>query len=79
MQEMHRTRKARKIPLEPAEGEISAEYVMAYPPGIPLLIPGERISAEDIRTIRNLQTEKGHIRRSAPGQILDNTGEVYVL
>lgn len=51
--------KARKIPLEQAEGEISAEYVMAYPPGIPLLIPGERISAEDIRTIRNLQREKG--------------------
>ena len=71
--------KARKISLEQAEGEISAEYVMAYPPGIPLLIPGERISAEDIRTIRNLQREEGHIRRSAPGQILDNTGEVYVL
>lgn len=71
--------KARKILLEQAEGEISAEYVMAYPPGIPLLIPGERISAEDIRTIRNLQREEGHIRRSAPGQILDNTGEVYVL
>ena len=71
--------KARKISLEQAEGEISAEYVMAYPPGIPLLIPGERISAEDIRTIRNLQREEGQIRRSAPGQILDNTGEVYVL
>jgi len=32
------------IPLESATGEVSGEYVMAYPPGIPLLVPGERIS-----------------------------------
>lgn len=33
------------LPLEEAVGHICAEYVWAYPPGIPLLIPGERISA----------------------------------
>ena len=26
-----------------AKGRLSAEYIWAYPPGIPLLIPGERI------------------------------------
>lgn len=31
------------IPTNLATGRISAEYVWAYPPGIPLLIPGERI------------------------------------
>lgn len=29
-----------------AEGRISAEYIWAYPPGIPLLMPGQRINAE---------------------------------
>ena len=71
--------RTRRISLEQAEGEISAEYVMAYPPGIPILIPGERISREDIQTIRRVWLEKGRIRRSAPGQILDNPGEIYVL
>ena len=71
--------RARKISLEKAEGEISAEYVMAYPPGIPILIPGERISGEDIRAIQRLCREEGKIRRSAPGQILDNPREIYVL
>ncbi len=31
------------IPLNQAAGRICGEYVWAYPPGIPLLIPGERI------------------------------------
>ena len=50
--------KARKIPLEQAEGEISAEYVMAYPPGIPLLTPGEQITGHFIRNIK-IYTEEG--------------------
>ncbi len=29
-----------------AVGQVSGEYVWAYPPGIPLLLPGERISRE---------------------------------
>lgn len=29
-----------------SEGKISAEYAYLYPPGIPLLVPGERISRE---------------------------------
>ena len=69
----------RKISLAEAEGRISAEYVMAYPPGIPLLIPGERIRAEDIRAIRQLAGGGGRIQRSAHGRILDNAEEIYVI
>ena len=29
-----------------AEGKISAGYVWAYPPGVPIIVPGEEISAE---------------------------------
>ena len=32
--------------LKKAEGRISAGYVWAYPPGVPVLVPGEEISAE---------------------------------
>ncbi len=34
------------LPTGEAAGQTSAEYVWAYPPGIPLLIPGERVSPE---------------------------------
>lgn len=43
------------VPLEEAEDEISAEMVMAYPPGIPVLCPGERISWEIIRYIQTMR------------------------
>ena len=34
------------IRLTDAEGSIAADYVSLYPPGIPVLVPGERISGE---------------------------------
>lgn len=38
----------RAVPLAHAAGEIAAEMVVPYPPGVPLLLPGETISAEKI-------------------------------
>ena len=32
--------------LERSIGEISGEYIYLYPPGIPLVVPGERITEE---------------------------------
>lgn len=32
------------IPLQESRGRVSAEYAYLYPPGIPLLVPGEKIS-----------------------------------
>lgn len=37
--------------LEDASGRISAAFIMPYPPGIPLVAPGERISEEVIKEI----------------------------
>ena len=31
------------VNIKDAQGMISADYIMNYPPGIPLLVPGERI------------------------------------
>lgn len=37
-----------------SKNRVSMEYVWAYPPGIPLIVPGEIISDEIISTINNL-------------------------
>ena len=36
----------RSIPLKESEGFVCSEFVMCYPPGIPILAPGERITKE---------------------------------
>ncbi len=45
------------VSLESAEGRISLEYVWAYPPGVPLLVPGEVISLETISQFYNLRKD----------------------
>ncbi len=44
----------RKVHLNDSLGEIAAEKIIAYPPGIPLLLPGERIKFTTIEQIENL-------------------------
>lgn len=57
------------IRLEDAVGEISGESIMAYPPGIPVVTPGERISKEMIEYIKVLKEEKS---------LLQGTEDSYV-
>ena len=40
--------KEKIMPIKDSKGKISGEFVMAYPPGIPILAPGERITDEII-------------------------------
>jgi arginine decarboxylase len=35
-----------QVPIEKAEGRVAAEMVSPYPPGVPVIAPGERITAE---------------------------------
>ena len=46
------------VPLEDSEGRVCTEFVMCYPPGIPLLAPGERITGEILEHIKYAR-EKG--------------------
>ncbi len=39
------------VPIEESVGRIIAEFVMVYPPGIPIFIPGEIISEENLNYI----------------------------
>jgi arginine decarboxylase len=43
------------VPFEESAGRIIAEFVMVYPPGIPIFIPGEIISEENILYIHKNQ------------------------
>jgi arginine/lysine/ornithine decarboxylase len=43
---------AEEVDMDEAEGRICGEYLYAYPPGIPILAPGEYIGQEHIRLIR---------------------------
>lgn len=45
------------IPLGDSVGRVSGEYIYLYPPGIPLLVPGERISRELLKCILSYQTD----------------------
>lgn len=43
---------SKEIKLEQAEGEISGGFINLYPPGIPIIVPGEVIDSYIIRQIR---------------------------
>lgn len=56
---------------ENAIGRIAGEYIWAYPPGIPLLIPGEEITEELVRFLKQKEVNGVRIHRTGGG-----TGEV---
>ena len=43
------------VPLSDSMGQISAEFLMAYPPGIPILCPGEMITKDIIDYVKALK------------------------
>ena len=44
------------VPLRGAVGRISAGYLWAYPPGIPLVVPGEQVTEELAETVERLKS-----------------------
>ncbi|KAF5060716.1 aminotransferase class I/II-fold pyridoxal phosphate-dependent enzyme [Proteiniclasticum sp. QWL-01] len=43
------------VPLKESVGEVSGEFLMAYPPGIPILCPGEVITEEIVNYVEDLK------------------------
>ena len=48
---------AEEIPWKESEGYISLEYAYLYPPGSPVIVPGERISREAVELLRYYETQ----------------------
>jgi arginine/lysine/ornithine decarboxylase len=46
--------RSKRVPLRKAIGHISAQTLTPYPPGIPVLIPGERVTAEIVEYLEDL-------------------------
>ncbi|MBR3834399.1 MAG: aminotransferase class I/II-fold pyridoxal phosphate-dependent enzyme [Lachnospiraceae bacterium] len=46
------------LPIEETEGKVCSEFVMCYPPGIPILAPGEKITGDILKYI-SYAKEKG--------------------
>ena len=42
----------KRCPLEESIGKVSSEFVYLYPPGIPILVPGEQITGQFVRNVR---------------------------
>lgn len=46
------------IPLKDAVGKVSAGFVNVYPPGIPLIVPGETFTEEVVGQIRRYRNQE---------------------
>ncbi len=64
--------KREMVPLQNSVGRIAAALITPYPPGIPLLVPGQTIEAEHINYLNALSSQKLTIQG-----LID--GEIYVL
>lgn len=49
------------MPISQAAGHISAETLCPYPPGIPVTLPGERITSEQVAFLQHIQAAGGLI------------------
>lgn len=61
----------KSVKLQEAEGKTSAEFVMAYPPGIPIIAPGEQIT-EEIITYVKYAKEKGCVMQGTQDETLEH-------
>lgn len=55
-----------KLSSDDAAGKISSDLIYAYPPGIPLIVPGEMITPDRIRTVKAFK-----------GKLLNGSGGSY--
>jgi lysine decarboxylase len=50
------------VPLAEGEGRIAAESLAAYPPGVPNVLPGERLTRETLDFIAETLSHGGYLR-----------------
>ncbi|MCM1054895.1 MAG: aminotransferase class I/II-fold pyridoxal phosphate-dependent enzyme [Bacteroides sp.] len=58
------------VPLDKSAGRICSEFVMCYPPGIPILAPGEKVTGDIIDYIKYAK-EKGSFLTGAEDMTVD--------
>ncbi len=68
--------RTRRVPLDRAVGCVSAEMIAAYPPGIPAIYPGERVTEEVVAYLSEAKRAGMHLQgHQSPGldflQVID--------
>jgi arginine decarboxylase len=53
------------VPAGAAVGRVSAELIAPYPPGVPVLAPGELITSDALNALREVQADGGRIAYAA--------------
>jgi len=53
------------VPADDAVGRVSAELIAPYPPGVPVLAPGEVVTAEALAALRAVRDDGGRIAYAA--------------
>jgi arginine decarboxylase len=53
------------VPVDAAVGRVSCESIAGYPPGIPALLPGERVTADTIAYLRELVASGARLHGAA--------------
>jgi arginine decarboxylase len=57
--------RARRVPLAEAAGEVCAELLSPYPPGVPLVAPGELITKEVVEYLAGVLRAGGRVNGQA--------------
>ena len=59
---------AEAVPVDASIGRVSAESIAGYPPGIPALLPGERITRELVAYLRELKSSGARLHGASDPQ-----------
>jgi arginine/lysine/ornithine decarboxylase len=65
---VYRQKGSAQVPLSDSIGMISSEMIVPYPPGIPVLCPGERITAEIVDYLKQLVSMGARIHGLIDGE-----------
>jgi lysine decarboxylase len=68
------------IPLKDSLGQISAEFLMAYPPGIPILCPGEIITKDIVDYVEELKNANLYVQGTEDPEVnnIKVVSELYI-
>lgn len=72
-------RPAAAVPFAACEGRIAAEYVYPYPPGVPVIVPGERITADGLAYLTACLREGTTVIRTGAEEALTPEGGLLCL
>lgn len=62
---IHQDENLKWVDFKNAEGKIAKEYVWIYPPGIPMMVPGEVMDKEMIKKLENIMKSNIEVRTSS--------------